>query len=932
MRQKHKLPDFNFQFVFTVNQYLTSQKIRTTLFVFVFAVGAFNSLAQWSDTKNLFTDSLHMPVSRANWIQTNSIIVQSFPDMGYFVIWEDKRDYATQKTDIYAQKYDKDGLRLWSENGVVVASGPDEQLFSYMGSPFGADYRNYSFACTDSAGGFYITWADDNSVNTKSTVKSRVCVQHVKADGSLVFPKLGQIIREASANDPSEYVNPQLVPDGRKGFFISYVRTVVNHIELHCYRDEGGALKHYGGGVMNRYAVEVKTGSPCGQQTLVEEKRPNILDYFIWPDHYNGCNIVMSMTVNAAFDGSLLGFNRLCRVKKDITTTVNRRISDIASYRTEKRFYKKDSVVALFTLTKFTNTVSCRSADLQTIYQVPSTYIENFGEGFKSIATPAYDFNFSKGVTIPTTGNVNVDVFATLKRDLRTSITNPTVIVLSGISEKYDAIPYQLASDDNPWRAIRTEPPAGIKLDRVNNLKDTIFTSSKFHHDFAFRSSGDKVYATAAITLPSENVKTIFLQQLKLEKVAADSFALRVNTPSEKGIMIGKEIYSGFSGTTILYDQPQIQTDAKGSAVFYITEKSQPIRVSPIVNATQLSWGAMGKPIGTGVYKNARYQPEQPYLIIDSKNGTGLISWTDARLSGLNSGMDIYMRHLDSLSTSASPPYKMVNTLPKNAVASSPISYMVGSSKHFSMFESSNNNTDASTPLLEIQDVENLGTVEVNVYQHAGPIRKHQDSAYLDRNYLVKVEQKPAGTSPIGVRLFFTETEFKALQDADKRIVSPGYLSVIKQPSTSSTPPAKYEPVTGEEEIVPTRWKAVPGGYYIEFAVTSFSNFFIKKNSKPSTIIKGPEPDPDPEPDPPVVSTLNDFESTIAIYPNPAQLHLYISGARPHDQFEIYDMAGKILLHQTSEQVIGTDQLKPGMYFLKIKRGSETQVLRFVKS
>ncbi len=876
--------------------------------------------AQWSNTQNLFTDSLHMPVSRANWIQDNSIVVKSFPDMGYFIIWEDKRDYANKRTDIFAQKYDKDGNRLWAENGIVVASGPDEQTFSTLGHAFDEDFRNYSFACTDSAGGFYVTWADDNSVGTMSTVKSRIAVQHVKPDGSLVFPQIGYIIREPVHNDGSEYINPQLVPDGRKGFFISFLKTGVNLIELHCFRDEGGTLKHYGGNVMNRYAVEVKTGSPCGEQTLVEERRPDVLDYYIWPDLYSGCNIVMSLRVNSAVDGAILAFNRLFRVRKDITTTVNRRVSDIASYQTLQRFYKKDSVVALHTLTKFSHTVTCKGADLVTIYQVTSTFIENFGEGYKSIATPAYDFNFSKGVTLPTSGNINVDVFATLKRDLKTSITNPTVIVVSGISEKFDAIPYQWASDEDPWRAIRTDTPPGIRLDRVNNLKDTIFTPGKLHYDFAFRESGDKIYAAAGINLPGETVRGIYLQQLKLEKVAADSFALKINTPSEKGILIGKEIYSGFASTSIQYDHPQVQTDHAGGAAFYITEKNYSTRISPIVNATELHWGAMGKPIGTGVFNNARYQPEQPYLRVDD-DGTGVITWTDARNSGLNSNADIYMRHIDNATAGAVPTYKTVKSLAKNTASSAMIAYLTGSSKNFSTFESAVSSTNPSTPLVEIEDVQNLGKVEVSVYQHGGPIRRHQDSAYLDRNYLITVERQPSGTA-VGVRLFLTEAEFKTLQATDARIINPGYLAVIKQASTSSSAPATYTPAAGEEEIPLSRWKIVPGGYYIEFAVKSFSNFFIKKNSKPSTVI----------PDPDVVLATPDIEDEVYIYPNPAGDQVYIKGLNQRAQIEIIDVTGKVLVTASSQDKIPTDELRPGLYFIRITCGSQIRVLRFVKA
>ena len=53
--------------------------------------------AQWSNTTNLFYDSLHTRVSAALPSQKNQIVLTSYPDDGYFVIWEDERNSATTK-------------------------------------------------------------------------------------------------------------------------------------------------------------------------------------------------------------------------------------------------------------------------------------------------------------------------------------------------------------------------------------------------------------------------------------------------------------------------------------------------------------------------------------------------------------------------------------------------------------------------------------------------------------------------------------------------------------------------------------------------------------------------------------------------------------------------------------------------------------------
>ena len=62
--------------------------------------------AQWSNTTNIFNDGLHMPVCTEVGNQNNSIVINSYPDGGYFLIWEDKRSGPLYH--IYAQKYDKE--------------------------------------------------------------------------------------------------------------------------------------------------------------------------------------------------------------------------------------------------------------------------------------------------------------------------------------------------------------------------------------------------------------------------------------------------------------------------------------------------------------------------------------------------------------------------------------------------------------------------------------------------------------------------------------------------------------------------------------------------------------------------------------------------------------------------------------------------------
>src|SRR3982074_3180151 len=116
------------------------------LYTFFFTIIMLDCSAQWSNTTNQFYDSLHMAVCTYVKEQQHPIIVKSYPDSGYFIIWEDDRNMATTKKDIYPQKYDKGGTRLWAVDGVPVVNGPNDQHFTFSSNE---DYRNRSVAATD---------------------------------------------------------------------------------------------------------------------------------------------------------------------------------------------------------------------------------------------------------------------------------------------------------------------------------------------------------------------------------------------------------------------------------------------------------------------------------------------------------------------------------------------------------------------------------------------------------------------------------------------------------------------------------------------------------------------------------------------------------------------------------------------------------------
>jgi len=787
--------------------------------------------SQWSNTTNLFYDSLHMAVATLANTQKNVIIVNSFPDNGFFVIWEDERNIAVTNTDIYAQKYDKNGNRLWAENGVPVSNGPNRQHYTFSSSQ---DYRSRSYAATDSAGGFYITYADDSVTNY---IYERVMVQHLLSNGNAVFPDAGYIIsRSAAANwEPT----PQLIADGNKGFFVVWkIASGNEYIYAYCYKDVGGILQSYGGGRLNDNAIQTSSIAPCGIKTDIYYPGTTVIDFNIWSDRDKGCNVIMSLNGNTGSQYKMLGYNRLWRAKKNAhVKSYFRNTNGIACPQTNA--YDIGQVYPLYILKSDFQNVACGTVSGNNVYTY--TNYRLLSNGFQLLDQGAYDYNYPKAVTLGTNGNINIDMIAVTRRSYANNIVSDFIV--KGYlykSEKYDSVPYQRASFSNP--EIGYNPIQPIGLNKLTFLRDTLLGSGNYYPDFSLAGGGSDIYAASVMALTGN--RKVILQHLTVKKIA-DSFAVQYKTTPEgqekkSGMIIGSELSA--SGPGISYDLPQLTVNDKGIAMFYIREYGRGARVSPIGKGTDLIWGAMGIPLGSGVSNNNYYNFEQPFLIQDSTGAKGLIAWRDNRTFPYNSSDNILMRHLDRLNESIlySPPHKRVRLLPNpygSTIGNPAVLY--GTSKKFSRIEIYNsNNTDPGiSPAIDVLDNNYFGSMQVGIFQHIAAVRRYNNEAYLNRNYTIITDSTATGAS-IDINLYFTKQEFDALKSTDNSILDPGYLMAIRQPNTSASlnSPSTYVPVVGEEELPAVSWESVEeGGYSIRIRSTGFGDFFIKKMNATNT-------------------------------------------------------------------------------------------------
>lgn len=131
---------------------------------------------------------------------------------------------------------------------------------------------------------------------------------------------------------------------------------------------------------------------------------------------------------------------------------------------------------------------------------------------------------------------------------------------------------------------------------------------------------------------------------------------------------------------------------------------------------------------------------------------------------------------------------------------------------------------------------QNLGATTVNVYPYTGTVRNSNNEYYLNRNIVIDPTNVPTGN--VTVRFYFTDTEANALINATgcaacESTLDPYELGVTKYSGDISDENANLDDdLTGFFQfILPANTAIIPydNGYYAEFSVNSFSEFWLSK-------------------------------------------------------------------------------------------------------
>jgi hypothetical protein len=119
-----------------------------------------------------------------------------------------------------------------------------------------------------------------------------------------------------------------------------------------------------------------------------------------------------------------------------------------------------------------------------------------------------------------------------------------------------------------------------------------------------------------------------------------------------------------------------------------------------------------------------------------------------------------------------------------------------------------------------------LGTTTVKLYSNSGPVRTlPNNKKVLDRSLEIKVEKQPV--TPVDVRIYFSQAEFNALKAADNSITDISSLNISKFSSGCG------DALSGYNFIGQSTSGSINGYHYIQFATSSFSEFYLRGGVDP---------------------------------------------------------------------------------------------------
>ena len=238
--------------------------------------GAGGAIVVWEDSRDFATSNWDIYAQRIDyngeklWTPAGVVacahaaaqgppVVVSDGQEGAIVMWDDQRNIATLGEDQYIQRLNSGGLAMWAADGVPVAASPGYEFFASMAA--------------DGFGGALCTWNRDDV---------GVYVQHVNSSGVAQWAANGQML----CNTPAYF--PMVINDELGGAIVAwndFRSPTFDNVDMYAarYTDAGQEW----GGVNGQAIVDAPTRQSAEQLIPMIHNAPG--QWMIaWTDSRNG--------------------------------------------------------------------------------------------------------------------------------------------------------------------------------------------------------------------------------------------------------------------------------------------------------------------------------------------------------------------------------------------------------------------------------------------------------------------------------------------------------------------------------------------------------------------------------------------------------------------------------------------------------------------
>lgn len=244
--------------------------------LYIFIILSINVYSQWNTNT-----SINSPVAIAPKSQSSAHTV-SDSNGGVIMVWDDNRNDASTKDDIYAQRINASGIRKWALYGIAICNAASAQ-------------KNSTITDSDN-GSAIITWQDNRAGNTD------IYAQKIDSSGNILWTTNGVAICSKTTTQK----DPKIVGDDAGGAYIVWEDSLNFYWDIYAQHiNSTGALSWASGGVSICSAPNLQSNpridyDGLGGAIITWQDKRNNVDYDIYAQKINSSGAVQWATNGVA--------------------------------------------------------------------------------------------------------------------------------------------------------------------------------------------------------------------------------------------------------------------------------------------------------------------------------------------------------------------------------------------------------------------------------------------------------------------------------------------------------------------------------------------------------------------------------------------------------------------------------------------------------